>query len=115
MEVGATAGDNVICALEAGAEVPMFYGRTSHRRQHVYRWCITDGFLRHFGDLDDPTPWRFMYDILDIRMGMPPETWNRANSYPNFKLHTNSDWKGVKPFGKGIKIEPSEGFLMPTL
>ena len=107
--VGATAGDNAICALQAGAEVHMFCRRNTHRRQQVYRWCITAGFLRHFGDLDDATRWRFMHYILNTRMGMPPETWARANNDPNFNLHTNSNWKSAKASKEGILIETEQG------
>ena len=70
----------------------MFCRRPTHRRQQVYRWCITSGFLRHFGELDDAWRWRFMHYILNIRMGMPPETWKRASGHPNFTLHTSADW-----------------------
>ena len=109
--VGATAGDNAICALQAGAEVHMFCRRHTHRRQQVYRWCITAGFLRHFGDLDDATRWRFMHYILNTRMGMPPETWARANNDPNFNLHTNSNWKSAKASKEGILIETEQGLF----
>ncbi|MBH68380.1 MAG: oxidoreductase [Rhodospirillaceae bacterium] len=109
--VGATAGDNAICALEAGADVHMFCRRDTHRRQQVYRWCITAGFLRHFGDLDDATRWRFMHYILNTRMGMPPETWQRANAYANFTLHTNSDWKDAKSVEKRVEIQTSQGIF----
>jgi cation diffusion facilitator CzcD-associated flavoprotein CzcO len=107
--VGATAGDNAICALEHGAEVHMFCRRPTHRRQQVYRWCITAGFLRHFGDLDDAWRWRFMHYILNIRMGMPPDTWKRASGDANFTLHTGSDWQGAAPAGQGVRIETSQG------
>ncbi|MDE0809784.1 MAG: NAD(P)/FAD-dependent oxidoreductase [Alphaproteobacteria bacterium] len=107
--VGATAGDNAICALEHGAEVHMFCRRPTHRRQQVYRWCITPGFLRHFCDLDDAWRWRFMHYILNIRMGMPPETWKRASSHPNFTLHTSTDWNDATPNGDGVLIETTQG------
>ena len=87
----------------------MFCRRETHRRQQVYRWCITAGFLRHFGDLDDATRWRFMHYILNTRMGMPPETWTRANEHPNFSLHTNSNWKSAKVSRDGILIETEQG------
>lgn len=91
--VGASGGDNSICALEAGAEsVHMFCRRDTHRRQQVYRWCIKAGFMRHFHELDDAWRWRFMQYILNIRMGMPPETWKRVNASPHFHLHNNSTW-----------------------
>ena len=107
--VGANAGDNAICALEAGAEVHMFCRRPTHRRQQVYRWCITAGFLRNFNDLDDAWRWRFMHYILNTRMGMPPETWKRANSFPQFTLHTCSDWRAVTPEGDGVLIDTEKG------
>ena len=87
----------------------MFCRRNTHRRQQVYRWCITAGFLRHFGDLDDATRWRFMHYILNTRMGMPPETWARANQHPSFNLHTKSNWKSAKASGDGILIETEQG------
>ncbi len=107
--VGATAGDNAICALQEGAEVHMFCRRSTHRRQQVYRWCITAGFLRHFGDLDDATKWRFMHYILNTRMGMPPETWARASSYANFYLHTKANWNSVKLLKESILIDTQQG------
>ena len=83
--IGASAGDNAVCALKAGAEsAHMFCRRDAHRRQRVYRWVMTAGFLRHFRDLDDAWRWRIMYYILNTRMGMPTETWNRVSAFPNF-------------------------------
>lgn len=108
--IGASGGDNAICALEAGAaSVHMFCRRDTHRRQQVYRWCITAGFLRHFKDLDDAWRWRFMQYILNIRMGMPPETWKRVNAFANFQLRTNAEWHGVRAQGDGVVIETNDG------
>lgn len=108
--IGASAGDNAICALEAGAEaVHMFCRRDTHRRRQVYRWCITAGFLRHFQDLDDAWRWRFMHYILNIRMGMPPETWKRVSAAANFHLHTNAGWSGIEAKGERVLIETAQG------
>ncbi len=109
--VGASSGDNAICALEAGArELVMFCRRDTHRRQQVYRWCITAGFLRHFNDLDDAWRWRFMQRILNIRMGMPPETWKRMAEFEAFRLETNCDWHAVRAAaGGGVEIETNRG------
>ncbi|MFT5447787.1 MAG: cation diffusion facilitator CzcD-associated flavoprotein CzcO [Gammaproteobacteria bacterium] len=104
--VGASGGDNAICALEAGAEsVHMFCRRDTHRRQQVYRWCITAGFMRHFRDLNDAWRWRFMQHVLNIRMGMPPETWKRVSSFGNFELHTNADWRGATARGDKVEVD----------
>ena len=108
--IGASAGDNAICALQAGAgEVHMFCRRDTHRRRQVYRWCITAGFLRNFHDLDDAWRWRFMHYILNIRMGMPPETWKRLNGFANFRLHTSAGWSGVEAKGDGVLIRTEQG------
>ena len=107
--IGATGGDNAICALEAGAEVHMFCRRDTHRRQQVYRWCITAGFLRNFHHLDDARRWRFMHYILNTRMGMPPETWKRLSRFKTFTLHTNANWRAVQPKGSGVLIDTEEG------
>ena len=114
--VGATAGDNAICALEAGAEsVRMFCRRDTHRRQKVYRWCIKAGFMRHFKDLDDAWRWRFMHYILNTRMGMPPETWKRVSEFAKFHLHTLADWKRVRAIGEegseAVAIETEQGLF----
>ena len=108
--VGATAGDSAICALEAGAaEVRMYCRRPSHRRQQVYRWCITAGFLRHYQDLDDARRWKFMQYILNERMGMPVETWRRVNEFAGFHLETEADWQGVSAVGEEVRIETPRG------
>jgi cation diffusion facilitator CzcD-associated flavoprotein CzcO len=108
--VGASAGDNAICALDAGAaSVEMFCRRDTHRRQRVYRWCITAGFLRHFQDLPDAERWRFMHFILNTRMGMPTDTWERVSASDRFRLHTNADWRAVAPLNDGVRIETEAG------
>lgn len=108
--IGASAGDNAICALEAGAEsVHMFCRRDTHRRQQVYRWCINAGFMRHFQDLDDAWRWRFMHYILNIRMGMPPETWRRVSSFPNFHLHTGAGWRDARMRGARVEVDTEQG------
>ena len=91
----ASAGDNAIAALEAGAKaVHMFCRRDTHRRQQVYRWVMSAGFLRHCADLDDEWRWRFVSYILETRMAMPTETWNRLAKLPGFQLHTSANWRG---------------------
>ncbi len=108
--VGASSGDNAICALEAGAaELVMFCRRPTHRRQQVYRWCITAGFLRHFNALDDAWRWRFMQRILNIRMGMPPETWKRMSEFDAFRLETDCDWREVREKDAGVEIVTNRG------
>ena len=98
--IGASAGDNAIASLNAGAAaVHMFCRRDSHRRQQVYRWVMSAGFLRHLTDLDDEWRWRFVSYILETRMAMPTETWRRLEAMPGFQLHTSANWLGARMAG----------------
>jgi cation diffusion facilitator CzcD-associated flavoprotein CzcO len=108
--IGASAGDNAIAALSAGAEaVHMFCRRDTHRRQQVYRWVMSAGFLRHCVDLDDEWRWRFVSYILETRMAMPTETWNRLEQLPGFTLHTSANWRGAAMAGDRIAIDTEKG------
>ncbi len=83
--IGASGGDNAIAALRAGAaSAHMFCRRDFHRRQQVYHWVMSADFLRHCHELDDEWRWRFVSYILETRMAMLTETWNRLSSTPGF-------------------------------
>ena len=108
--IGASAGDNAIAALEAGAKaVHMFCRRDTHRRQQVYRWVMSAGFLRHCADLDDEWRWRFVSYILETRMAMPTETWNRLAKLPGFQLHTSANWRDAAIKSGRVEIDTEKG------
>jgi cation diffusion facilitator CzcD-associated flavoprotein CzcO len=108
--IGASAGDNAIAALNAGAAaVHMFCRRDTHRRQQVYRWVMSPGFLRHCVDLDDEWRWRFVSYILETRMAMPTETWNRLAAMQGFSLHTSANWRGAAMKDGQAEIDTEKG------
>jgi len=108
--IGASGGDNAIAALEAGAaSAHMFCRRNSHRRQQVYRWVMSAGFLRHCHELDDDWRWRFVSYILETRMAMPTETWKRLSAKPGFELHTSANWRGAKMVGDQVEVDTEKG------
>ena len=110
--IGASAGDNAIASLEAGAAtVHMFCRRDTHRRQQVYRWVMSAGFLRHCVDLDDEWRWRFVSYILETRMAMPTETWNRLEKMSGFQLHTSANWTNARMKGGKAEIETEKGLF----
>ena len=47
-------------------------------------------------DLSDEWRWRFMHYILNVRMGMPPDTWQRLASFDNFELVTGCEWRAAR-------------------
>ncbi|MCA8928920.1 MAG: NAD(P)/FAD-dependent oxidoreductase [Alphaproteobacteria bacterium] len=108
--IGASAGDNAIAALEAGADaVHMFCRRDTIRRQQVYRWVMSAGFLRHCHELDDEWRWRFMTYVLETRMAMPPNTWAKVSSLPGFHLHTSANWRGARTEGGRVIADTEQG------
>jgi cation diffusion facilitator CzcD-associated flavoprotein CzcO len=113
--IGASAGDNSIAASKAGAKaVHMFCRRDTHRRQQVYRWVMSAGFLRHCHELDDEWRWRFVSYVLETRMAMPAATWDRVSALSDFTLHTRANWLNAKaisgPSGEDqVEIETVKG------
>ena len=108
--IGASGGDNAIAALKAGAEsVHMFCRRDTIRRQQVYRWVMSAGFLRHCHELDDEWRWRFITYVLETRMAMPPNTWQAVSSLPGFHLHTSANWLDAREVDGRVVAETAKG------
>jgi cation diffusion facilitator CzcD-associated flavoprotein CzcO len=99
---GASAFDNAATALEAGAAaVHVFFRRPALQRVQPYKQISYAGFLRHFGDLDDATRWRFMRWLLTLREAFPAETHARVTRWPNAHLHPGAAWRGARIDGDG--------------
>jgi len=102
---GASAFDNAIAALEAGAsEVHLFFRREAIPRVNPYRWMEFTGFLKHFADLDDEWRWRMMNHIFTVNQPPPHETYARATSFSNFYLHAQCPWTGAAVDGDRARI-----------
>lgn len=94
---GASALDNAACALEAGAAaVHLLCRRAEVQVVQPYRWLTFRGFLKHMGELDDATRWRFMSRILGMREGFPQATWDRCAAHERFHLHTGSPVRAAR-------------------
>lgn len=84
---GASAFDNAARALENGAAfVELLARRSRLPTVNPNRWMEFAGFLRHFGDLDDPRKWRFMKTIFDMNQPPPQETFDRCVRHANFSM-----------------------------
>jgi cation diffusion facilitator CzcD-associated flavoprotein CzcO len=108
---GASAFDNAAAALEAGAgAVHIFFRRPALQRVQPYKQISFAGFLRHFGDLDDATRWRFMRWLLTLREAFPAETHARVTRWPNAHLHPGAGWRGARVDGDGrVEIMTAKG------
>jgi cation diffusion facilitator CzcD-associated flavoprotein CzcO len=115
---GASAFDNAAAALEAGAaEVHLFCRRAEPMVVQPYRWLTFAGFLRHLGEMPDEWRWRFMRQVLTMREGFAQDTYDRANRFANFLMHTGRPWTGacVGPDGRVVVETPRGAFTADFL
>lgn len=107
---GASAFDNAIVALEAGAnEVRLFCRRQQLPNINPFRWGLFAGYLNHHSDMPDEDRWRFL--LYQTRQGMPPPpaTLHYALNLPGFSLHTGSSWDAIQQVEDIIQVTTSQG------
>ena len=110
---GASAFDNGATALEHGAaSVDLYCRRPKLPAVNPNRWIEFAGFLRHFGDLDDATKWRFMKLIFDRNQPPPQDAFVRCARFDNFTLRLGSPIKRVTCEGNAIALETPDGAAM---
>lgn len=106
---GASAFDNAATALEAGAEVSLFFRREKLVDVNPYRWAEFTGFLKHHADLDDAQKWKFIVQFLKMGQLPPADTLERARKHPGFSLHPGSRWIGVEVEGDRARVTTPKG------
>jgi cation diffusion facilitator CzcD-associated flavoprotein CzcO len=107
---GASAFDNAAAALEAGAaEVHVFLRRKEIPRVNPIPFLDRNGLLARFGYLDDRT--RYIMTSEFFRFGQPPtnDMFDRAASYPGFRLRLGCPWEKVEARGGQVEIHTPEG------
>ncbi|RCL00207.1 MAG: hypothetical protein JSC189_001218 [Candidatus Tokpelaia sp. JSC189] len=93
---GASAFDNAAEALEHSvASLDLYVRRKKLPTVNPYRWMEYTGFLRHFGDLDDKSKWRFMRYLFAMNQPPPQETYLRVARFENFTMHMESPIEGA--------------------
>jgi FAD-dependent urate hydroxylase len=99
---GASAFDNAITALEAGAEaVDLCVRRAELPRLNFVRALEFSGLLRFFADLPDEQRWRFMLRVFELPVPPPQSTYDRALAMPGFTLRMDCPWLGANVSGAG--------------
>lgn len=102
---GASAFDNAQHVLGAAAgEVHVFVRRQELPRINPIRFMEFSGFLKHFSDLDDATKYAGIDFFLGFNQPPTNDTFARAASYPNFTLHTGSEWKELSMNEDGSRV-----------
>ncbi len=99
---GASAFDNALTALEAGAAtVDLCARRPELPRLNFVRALEFSGLLRFFADLPDEQRWRFMHRVFQLQVPPPQHTYDRAMDMPGFGLHLGSPWQEVRLLDDG--------------
>ena len=107
---GASAFDNAAMALENGAaSVELLVRRQRLPTVNPNRWMEFAGFLRHFGDLDDPRKWRFMKAIFDMNQPPPQETFDRCVRHANFTIRLGCPLQQVRFEDDEIRLAHAQG------
>lgn len=103
---GASAFDNAIAALEAGAaSVDICFRRAELPRANPRRWMEYPGFLAHFQSLDDATRWAYLRRLYAIGQPPPKPTYDRARNFANLRLRPATPWDAVaSPDGRTIAV-----------
>lgn len=107
---GASAFDNANYALARGAAAAeVFMRRAELPRVNPIRFMEKVGFAARYPALDDATK----YVAMDCFLGhnQPPtnDTFERAASWPGFRLHLGSPWTGVAEHDGLVQVTTPHG------
>ncbi len=109
---GASAFDNAVAALEAGAcAVDLCFRRARLPRVNPHRHIETAGFMTHYPRLDDATRWGVAQHFRRFDQPPPRGSFYRALAMPGFALHAASGWSQVRWTGQEIEADTPRGTL----
>ncbi len=102
---GASAFDNALSAVEAGASAAHLYSRRDDLPWlNAKRRLENAGFMRHFAGFPDDTRWRFMRRVIEAPIAPPTHTVKRATETPGFNLHMGEPWLECRADGDAVLV-----------
>jgi cation diffusion facilitator CzcD-associated flavoprotein CzcO len=109
---GASAFDNAIAALRAGASAAeVCFRRARLPRTNPHRAIETAGLMTHYPALSDATRWGIAR-FFRLHDQPPPVTAFRvAHSLPGFRLRPGTPWISVTQDGEAVRVETPHGVL----
>ena len=109
---GASAFDNAVAALQAGAaSVDLCFRRARLPRSNPHRHVETPGFLSHFGALPDAVRWQVARHFRQVDQPPPRGSLQLAMATPGFALHPGCGWDRVVWTGDEIDVHTPHGLL----
>lgn len=109
---GASAFDNAIKALEAGAaSVDLCFRRERLPRTNPHRALETPALMTHYPDLSDLTRWQIAHYFRRNDQPPPVRSFQTALAMPGFTLRPATPWLSVAERPDGIWVETPNGAL----
>ncbi|MBP1860335.1 NAD(P)-binding domain-containing protein [Rhizobium herbae] len=109
---GASAFDNAIKALEAGAAaVDLCFRRARLPRTNPHRAVETPGMMTHYPDLSENIRWDIARFFRSADQPPPVRSFETAMSLENFRLRPATPWLEVSQQADAIHVTTSDGVL----
>lgn len=94
---GASAFDNAVAALRAGAaSVDLCFRRARLPRGNPHRHIETAGLMTHYARLPDATRWQVARHFRTVDQPPPRASFHQALAMPGFALHPGCAWERVR-------------------
>ena len=107
---GASAFDNAQHALAAGVdEAHVFARREEIQRVNPIRHMENSGLTKRYTLLSDAEKYAALDHFLALNQPPTNDTFQRAASYPGFRLHLGAPWQSVSVEGDGVRIVTPKG------
>lgn len=107
---GASAFDNAVAALSAGAaSVDLCFRRAELPRVNPHRYIETAGLMTHYPQLSDRTRWQIARHFRRVDQPPPRGSFQRALAMPGFTMHAGCGWQSVRLRGSGIEVDTPQG------
>lgn len=113
---GASAFDNAVAALRAGAaSVDLCFRRPRLPQANPHRHVETAGFMQHFHALPDDVRWQVAQHFRAVDQPPPRASFEAALALPGFRLRAACPWTAVR-LGEGadgadIEVDTPHGTL----
>ncbi|MBT9371201.1 NAD(P)/FAD-dependent oxidoreductase [Rhizobium sp. CSW-27] len=110
---GASAFDNAIQALKAGAaSVDLCFRRERLPRTNPHRALETPALMTHFAELSDLTRWQIARFFRKSDQPPPLRSFETALSMPGFRLRPATPWLAVGERNGVVQVETPQGELI---
>lgn len=107
---GASAFDNAVTALDAGAaSIAMFVRRDDLPRYNRFKQIVYGGFMNGFAVSDDAWRWHSLYQVMNDRVAAPRESVMKVTTRPNYTLHLGSPVTAARMVGGEVELTTPKG------